>query len=66
MMYGCHNHKPYPAGYWGTERIYHNDGSWYLWPVFIEHRMSTTCKYDLSKSDYRCAGCKHKEQENEI
>lgn len=57
--YGCHNHKPYPKGYWGTKRVYYPNGSWELFDEFIEHKMSRDCRYDLQTSDDRCKGCKH-------
>lgn len=49
--YGCHNIDRNSKGYlgspWGTSE-------------FIEHAMSTECRYDMSLTDPRCANCKHR------
>ena len=49
--YGCHNVDRNSEGYlgspWGTAK-------------FIAHVMSTECRYDMSMTDPRCDGCKHR------
>lgn len=57
--YGCHNRRM-AKGYWVHQRHYYPDGKYLMQQVFIEHRMSTECRYDKSLTDARCARCKHK------
>ncbi len=55
--YGCHNRKPFAKGYWTQTRVYHEDGTFHVEDVFIEHTLSTDCRYDMSLNDFRCANC---------
>lgn len=50
FRYGCWNRKQFADGYlgspWGTAE-------------WVDHTMSTDCKYDLSHKDNNCKGCKY-------
>ena len=47
--------KPF---YWATERRYFPDGSYEFISVRIPDHSSKQCRYDMSETDSRCAGCK--------
>lgn len=54
--YGCSNAEPAP-GYWVLTRLYR--GNMYeLSPQWIEHKMSTLCRYDKRAHDPKCDQCK--------
>lgn len=57
--YGCKNRR-FAKGYWTHQRFYYPDGKYLMQQVFIEHTMSTECRYDKSLTDSRCATCAHK------
>ena len=57
--YGCNNRR-FAKGYWTHQRCYSPDGKYLMQQVFIEHTMSTECRYDKSLTDSRCATCTHK------
>ena len=57
--YGCKNRR-FAKGYWTHQRFYYPDGKYLMHQVFIEHTMSTECRYDKSLTDGRCATCSHK------
>lgn len=57
--YGCKDRVMSP-GYWTWQREYAEDGRYVMVEVFIEHTMSTECRYDKSLTDVRCATCTHK------
>lgn len=61
--YSC-NDRQMSKGYYAYERVYTSDGRYILHQIFIEHRMSTECKYDLSHVDARCQQCKHHKTES--
>ena len=44
-------------GYWAPDRDYRPDGTFYTKLTFIPYKNSTECRYDLWKTDPRCAGC---------
>lgn len=54
---GCHNRPPMSPGYWAMDRQYRPGGKWEIVPTWIPHRLSTECRYDLSLTDAKCAGC---------
>lgn len=61
--YGCHNREWDSKGYYAPNRMAGSDG---YKPMFryeavrIPHRMSQECRYDMSLTDPRCGGCKHR------
>lgn len=58
--YGCNNHPKRHAesGFWVMNLVFDTpDGLPVHRPVWVEHRMSTDCKYDKQTSDPGCAGC---------
>lgn len=57
--YGCHNQprREEGAGYWAPDREYLADGRWIGTKRFIKDRASIDCKYDMSATDTKCAGC---------
>lgn len=61
--YGCHNKDRDSKGYYAPNRMAGSDG---YKPMFryeairIERRMSLECRYDMSLTDARCNGCKHR------
>jgi len=63
--YGCHNRQPFAAGHWARDGFadYMDDRDTGLDArvkiTYIPHRMSTECRYDMSLSDSKCAGCPH-------
>lgn len=70
--YGCHNGDRDCKGYYAPQRFSGSDG---YKPMFryeavrVPHRMSKECRYDMSLTDPRCNGCKHRgsgEQYNEM
>jgi hypothetical protein len=58
--HGCWNRKPFSDGYMAPSRQYAPSGNFTMVKVFIPHKMSTECRYDMSLSDGKCAGCQHK------
>lgn len=59
--YGCHNGSRDSAGYIAPDRVYRSCGVLYddvRRP--IRTVMSRTCRYDMSLTDARCTGCKHR------
>lgn len=59
FRYGCHDRKPFAAGYCAKDRIYHGDGTFYEVLVYIKHAMTTDCRFDMYANDPACAGCQH-------
>lgn len=64
-LYGCHNRTPFSAGYYapnGYDTPMEGFVSLYarIKRDFIEHRMSTECRYDMSLADAKCEGCAHR------
>ena len=57
--YGCHNRGGFAPGYHAPDRRYRPDGTFYVIQVFIPHKMSTACRYDLFETDPRCEGCNY-------
>lgn len=60
--YGCSN-REISAGYHAPNRAAGTDGykpTWFLERVRIPHTMSRECRYDMSLTDPRCVGCKHR------
>lgn len=63
--YGCHNRPDLEAGYFAPDGLadYMDDRDTGLDAriklAWIPHRMSTECRYDMSLSDSKCAGCTH-------
>ena len=57
--YGCNNGIRSTIGYYAPDRIYRNEGTFYVVQRFIENKMSRDCKYDM-KNDPHCEGCKWK------
>lgn len=61
--YGCHNTERNFTGYHAPNRAAGTDGykpTWWLERVRIPHVMSRDCRYDMSLTDARCTGCKHR------
>jgi hypothetical protein len=54
--YGCAN-QPRKDRYYGTQRVYHADGTYHLEMAPIIDRLSNECRYDHSLADPRCATC---------
>ena len=54
--YGCAN-KEREGVYYGTNRVYHADGTFHLEMAPIIDRLSNECRYDHSLTDPRCATC---------
>lgn len=60
--YGCFN-REMSAGYHAINRFAGTTGHqpiWWLERVRIPHVMSRECRYDMSMTDKRCDGCKHR------
>ena len=57
--YGCTD-KAFASGYYLYQRRYYQNGEYVMQPTFIEHKLSTQCRYDGSMADKRCAGCNHR------
>ena len=58
--YGCHNRDWSKAkGYYADSKERRADGTYFDVQVLIPHRMSTSCRYDLSNVDVCCNGCEH-------
>lgn len=60
--YGCQNREIIDS-YYAPNRFFGSDGykpMIKLEAVRINHVMSRDCRYDLSMSDERCVGCKHR------
>lgn len=60
--YGCHN-REMSEGYYAPNRFAGTTGNepiWWIGRVRIPHVMSRECRYDMSLSDLRCSGCKHR------
>lgn len=57
--YGCTD-KAFAKGYHLYQRRYYPNGQYVMQPTFIEHKMSTGCRYDGSLADKRCAECNHR------
>ena len=56
--YGCWGKEvQLRKGYWAPDRKYNYDGTFTPRFVFIEHVMTTDCRYDLWETDPRCTGC---------
>lgn len=61
--YGCHNRSWDTKSYYAPNRMAGSDG---YKPMFryeavrVEHKMSRECRYDMSNTDPRCGGCKHR------
>lgn len=66
FRYGCHNRKPYAAGYYAPDRVYRPDGTFYIIQTFIPHAMSTACRFDFYDTDPHCEGCKHEKDHDYI
>ena len=54
--YGCSNSKR-ADGYYMENRRYLPCGKFVIELKYIKHTMSTTCRYDHSLTDRRCAEC---------
>lgn len=72
FRYGCWNRKPLADAYMAPQRFAKPDESDFvirnftcsntdfeIGTVFVLHKMSTDCKYDMSDTDPNCKGCKH-------
>ena len=66
MRYGCNNAKPFKDGYFakaGHSNSVHEGNNVYStrqrW-VWVEHRMSRDCRYDLSLNDPACRDCQQR------
>ena len=61
--YGCHNRDRDFTGYQAPNRAAGSNGYspvWFLERVRIPHVMSRECRYDMSLTDIKCDGCKHR------
>lgn len=61
--YGCWNKSRDFNAYYAPQRFAGSDGykpSFRFEAVRIVNRMSKECRYDMSKTDYMCEGCKHR------
>lgn len=61
--YGCKNKEKQSDGYYAPDRVYRPDGTFYLIQTYILFVMTRDCKYDMSRTDPRCNGCKYKESD---
>lgn len=73
FRYGCWNREPFADAYMAPQRFAKpNKSDWSfrnftcsnedfeIGTVFVFHKMSTDCKYDMSDTDPNCKGCKHR------
>ena len=58
--YGCSNRKMQPGYYMPVRRYDRETGDFEVDTKFIEHAMSTECRYDKSLTDQRCQFCDHR------
>ena len=61
--YGCHNKERLMNGYHAPNRFAGTTGNepiWWIGRMKIPHVMSRECRYDMSLTDARCGGCKHR------
>jgi hypothetical protein len=60
-VYGCWGRRAFADGYYAPDRRY-VEGSEGFEPVivYLDHRMSTECRYDMSLTDVKCAQCNHR------
>lgn len=58
--YGCAN-RTMASGYWIKVRFYKQDGRYQMVDKYIQHRMSTECRYTAAMKDARCGGCRERE-----
>lgn len=68
FRYGCWNRKPFKKGYFAPHRFmpvkdakasFHNQ-AFVIKAKWIDHNMSSACRYDMSISDPNCTDCKHR------
>lgn len=60
--YGCHGKDRLFTGYQAPNRFAGTTGNepiWWIGRKPVPHVMSRECRYDMSLTDLRCAGCKH-------
>lgn len=58
--YGCHNRAGFSESYYAPVRKMGSSGYepiFFFERVRVPHRMSRECRYDMSLTDARCAGC---------
>lgn len=62
FRYGCWNSNRDFVGYAAPDRHMNLlSGNYELKAVWIDHKLSKECRYDLSHNDNACEGCNHKE-----
>lgn len=59
-VYGCWNRVGFRGGYYAPDRRYYGIGGFDTISVFVEHCLSTDCRYEMSEKDTKCNGCKHR------
>ena len=57
--WGCNN-RVWAKAYMLHQRVYTDDGAYYMTPKEIKHTMSTECRQANTMIDVRCDGCRER------